>query len=62
MSGYQGLLNTFDHFTSTLPTSRLKQGTIASLIVEFRVLHTPHGVSYPEDGSERGDGVWCGLQ
>jgi hypothetical protein len=62
MGGYQGLLNTFDHFMSTLPISRLKQGTIASLVVEYRVLHTPHGVSYPWNGSERGDGVWRGLQ
>jgi hypothetical protein len=42
MGGYQGLLNTFDHFTSTLPIPRLKQGIMAFLVVEYRVLHTPH--------------------
>jgi hypothetical protein len=62
MGGYQGLLNTFDHFMSTLPISRLKQGTIASLVVEHRVLHTPHMEYHTHRtvaSAEMGYGVAC---
>lgn len=50
MCGYQGLLN-----TCAVHPADLRQGTVLeSQTIRYRVLHTPHLVLYPTDGSERG--------